>query len=286
MIEGSMEVGGAVVFWTAAEFTDRVRLQAAFDGLGLGPYVPDPRPDSAVLREALEEVCGGPRVLVRPLADRDGFAVVKEDRGSTANSYTTLLVARVSGTPPRLHFEPHSLLTADVQRAFDKHRGRVPAAQLSACLVKVVESLGGTRLRPTGAVYWVPGHRVSDWADVAAAVEGASEGKPSAVYLLRHRIDPDAVRAVRDAVVAEVQTEATRIRAEVLSGELGGRALETRQRLAHELRDKVLLYEHLLHVGLDDLHAAVDAADQAAASATLLLSTASDHTSQQPVPVG
>ena len=61
MIEGSMEVGGAVVFWTAAEFTDRVRLQQAFDGLGLGPYVPDPRPDSAVLREALEVVCGGPR---------------------------------------------------------------------------------------------------------------------------------------------------------------------------------------------------------------------------------
>lgn len=152
--------------------------------------------------------------------------------------------------------------------------------------MKVVESLGGTRLRPTGAVYWVPGHRVADWAEVAAAVEGASEGKPSAVYLLRHRIDPDAVRAVRDAVVAEVQTEATRIRAEVLSGELGGRALETRQRLAHELRDKVLLYEHLLHVGLDDLHAAVDAADQAAASATLLLSTASDNISQQPVPVG
>jgi hypothetical protein len=184
MIEGSMEVGGAVVFWTAAEFTDRTRLQQAFDGLGLGPYVPDPRPDSAVLREALEEVCGGPRVLVRPLADRDGFAVVKEDRGSTANSYTTLLVARVSGTPPRLQFEPHSLLTADVQRAFDQHRGRIPAAQLSACLVKVVESLGGTRLRPTGAVYWVPGHRVAEWGEVAAAVEGASEGKPSAVYLL------------------------------------------------------------------------------------------------------
>jgi hypothetical protein len=139
----------------------------------------------------------------------------------------------------------------------------------------VVDAFGGTRLRPSGAVYWIPGPKLDDWARVGRAVEAAADGGASAVYLLRHRLDAEAVRAVRDAVVAEVQGEAERIRTEVTGGQLGGRALETRQGQAADLRAKVLLYEDLLNVGLAGLHQAVDAADQAAATAALLLSTQS-----------
>ena len=121
-------------------------------------------------------------------------------------------------------------------------------------------------------MYWVPGPKLDEWARAAAAVEQAADGRPSAVYVLRHRLDADAVRAVRDAVVAEVQAEATRIRAEVESGELGGRALETRRRQVVELRHKVNLYEDILSVALTGLHDAVDEADQAAATAALLSS--------------
>jgi hypothetical protein len=150
--------------------------------------------------------------------------------------------------------------------------------------VRVIDALGGTRLRPSGAVYWLPAPRLDRWADVAHAVEMASEGRPSAVYVLRHRLDADAVRAVRDAVVAEVQGEALRIRDEVLAGDLGGRALETRKRNAADLRDKVLLYEDLLDVGLKGLHVALDEADQAAATAALLLSSTAPNAG--PVPAG
>ena len=124
---------------------------------------------------------------------------------------------------------------------------------------------------PSGAIYWLPGHRLDEWARIALAVENAADGALSAVYVLRHRLDHDAVRAVRDAVVAEVQAEATRIRDDVLAGELGGRALETRQQQAADLRSKVLLYEELLNVGLKGLHRAIDEADQAAATAAILL---------------
>lgn len=73
MIESNLEVGGAVVFWSASAFTDRDKLTAGLAPLGLDHFVPDPRPHASVLRDALEEALGGPRVLVRPLADRDGF---------------------------------------------------------------------------------------------------------------------------------------------------------------------------------------------------------------------
>jgi hypothetical protein len=57
-----------------------------------------------------------------------------------------------------------------------------------------------------------------------------------------------------------------------MAGDLGERALETRRHQAGDLRQKVLLYEELLDVGLQGLHQAVDTADQATAAAILLAS--------------
>jgi hypothetical protein len=258
------------------------QLTTHWSPLGLEAVVPDPRPAPAALRSALEDIFGGPRVLIRPLASRDGFAVVREDRGLDANQYQTDLTARVTGDPPSLTFEPWDSRAASVQAAFQSQLGRLSACQMSAVLVRIIESLGGTRLRPSGAVYWLPGNRDDEWGRIARAVEIAADGALSAVYVLRHRLDQDAVRADRDAVVAEVQAEANRIRGDVLAGELGSRALETRKSQAGELRQKVLLYEDLLSVGLKGLHRAIDEADQAAATASLILATSNN---QQPEPV-
>ena len=213
MIESRLDVGGAVAFWTAADATDRPKLRHAFAALGLESFVPEPRPAPSVLKDALEETLGGPRVLIRPLADRDGFTVVREDRGRFGNAYLTSLVARVSCDDgvPTLSFEPYDDRATLLQAAYREHEGRVTASQLSSCLVKVVESLGGTRLRPSGAVYWVPGHKLDEWAEVAKAVERSADGKPGAVYLLRHRLDADAVRAVRDALVKKLPSHKAKL---------------------------------------------------------------------------
>ena len=262
MIESHLDVGGGVVFWSLAEWTHRGRLTSELTALDLEALVPDPRPAPAALRAALDDVFGGPRVLIRPLASRDGFAVVREDRGLAANQYQTDLTARVTtGDPPTLMFDPWDSRAVCVQGAYRAQLGRVSAGQMSASLVRIIESMGGTRLRPSGAIYWLPGHRLDEWARIATAVEQAADGALSSVYVLRHRLDHDSVRAVRDAVVTEVQAEAMRIRDDVLAGELGGRALETRQRQAGDLRNKVVLYEELLNVGLKGLHWAIDEAD-------------------------
>jgi hypothetical protein len=282
MVESRLDVGGAVTFWALADWSNRDRLQAAFAVIGLASFVPDPRPAPACLRDALDDVLGGPRVLVRPLASSDGFAVVREDRGPATNQYATLFTASVrDGHDPV--FDPWTVDADRVAEAYRRQLGRVPAGQLSAALVKVVESLGGTRLRPAGAIYWVPGPRIAAWAEAGRAAEDAADNRPSAVYVLRHRLDADAVRAVKDAVVGEVEAEARRICDEVVGGDLGGRALETRKRQAAELRDKVFLYEDLLSLGLAGLHRAVDRADQAAATAAILLST---HGFAEPQPAG
>ncbi len=176
MTESALDVGGVVVVWTASEFTDRDKLKAGLVLLGLDQFVPDPRPPASVLKDALEETLGGSRVLVRPLADRDGFTVVKEERGKNANYYATELIARVRNPDlPTIEYEPDDDRAIQVNRAFRRHSGRIPGVQLSACLVEVVEFLGGTRLRPTGAVYWIPGPKLDEWALAAQAVEAASD---------------------------------------------------------------------------------------------------------------
>jgi hypothetical protein len=277
MVESRLDVGGAIVFWNLAEWTHRDQLITHWKALGLEAIVPDQRLAPAALRSALEDIFGGPRVLVRPLASRDGFAVVRKDRGRDANQYQTDLTARVTdGDPPSLTFEPWDGRAISVQEAFRSQLGRLSASQVSAALVRIIESLGGTRLRPSGAVYWLPGNRADEWGRVARSVEIAADGSLSAVYMLRHQLDADAVRAVRDAVVAEVQAEAVRIKADVLTGELGNRALETRKTQATDLRHKVLLYEELLSIGLKGLHRAIDEADQAAATAAIMLAAASN----------
>jgi hypothetical protein len=271
MVESTIEIGGAVVFWSLSEWTSRERLKEGFEAAGLAAFLPDPRQPAAALRDALEEVLGGPHILVRPLRSRDGFVVVEEDRGEDGNHYHQRLIARV-GEDGEPSFTPDDERAARVRGAYGRQRGLLRAARVSGALVGVLESLGGTRLRPGGSVYWLPPHRLGEWQQAARAVEAAGVGRQNAVYVLRHRMDADAVRAVRDAVVAEVQAEATRIHDEVMTGELGGRGLQTRRARAEELRQKINLYEHLLDVGLEALHVAVDRADQAAAAAVLLAS--------------
>lgn len=274
MTPNHLRLGGAVVYWSLSEFSFRDRLANGLADAGFGDLAPDPRPATAALKAALEQTLSGARVLIRPLQSRDGFAVVEEQRGQTENVYTQTLSARVEGEGAfaRLAFSPKDERSLAVHQAFDLHQGLISAHQVSECLVKVVERLGGTRLRPSGGFYWLPEDKLNLWQEVSAAVEKAAFGRPHACYVLRVAMDADAFRAVRDAIVAEVTAEANRIRAEVLSGELKERALESRRLEAEDLRDKVALYEQLLDTGLASLREAIDAAEEAAAAAVLLVS--------------
>ena len=274
MTPNHLRLGGAVVYWTLSEFTLRERLADGLGDAGFGDLAPDRRPATAALKAALDQTLGGSRILIRPLQSRDGFAVVEERRGQNENLYFQTLSARVQGEGllARLVFTPQDERSLAVQQAFDLHQGLIAAHQVSECLVRIVERLGGTRLRPSGGFYWLPEGKLGPWQEVSSAVEKAAFGRPHACYVLRVAMDADAVRAVRDAIVAEVMTEACRIREEVLSGALKERALESRRLEAVDLRDKVALYEQLLDTGLASLRQAIDAAEEAAAAAALLAS--------------
>jgi hypothetical protein len=265
---------GLVTFWTLAEWTDISRLREEWGAAGLEGYVPDQRAPVACLKDALAETFGGSQVLIRSLASKNGFVVVREQRGTEDNAYQTLFSARIIDGQQEPVFSNVSDDASKVLDAYRRYQGRLTGQQVGAALVRVLYSLGGTRLRPTGGVYWLPGDQVDTWERTTEAVGLAADGGRSVGYCISHELDEAAVLAVRDALVAEVTAETRRIAGEIQTGELGERALESRKNEAAALRQKVIRYEGMLNVALDGLKEGLESIEQSQALAALLLSAA------------
>jgi hypothetical protein len=234
---------GCVTFWTLAEWSDAARLKAGWEAVGLGRHAPALRPPVACLRDALLETMASQHVIVRPLASKTGFVVVREQRGTDENEYQALFSARIPDGESAPVFSMVTRDTARVEEAFRKGVGRLKAHQVSAALVAVMAELGGIRLRPSGGVYWLSGERVEDWARATDAVAHAADGGTSVAYCIRHELDAAAVLAVKDALVHEVTAETERLAKALLEGDLGDRAVAARKAEAARLREKVEEYE-------------------------------------------
>src|SRR5262249_45696180 len=98
MIHRNLRLGAVVTFWTCGEWSRPAVIEVGLTALGFDQFVPERRGKGAALRDALEKVCGGPRLMVRPTKEKDGFCVVEEERRETAlggNSYQVILTARI-----------------------------------------------------------------------------------------------------------------------------------------------------------------------------------------------
>jgi hypothetical protein len=263
---------GCVTFWTLCESFNHDRLKAGWEALGLAEFVPAEREPLAYLREALNETAANSHILVRPLKSKTGFTVVRESRGDEDNSFQTLFNARFleNGTWPI--FSVTNDETLAVEEAYRKRLGRLTNQQVAGALVKLMYHFGGTRLRPTGGVYWLSGDKVGAWKGATEALSLAAEGGSALTYFVEHELDADSIVAVRDAIIHEVANETRRIQEEIHSGELGEKGLMARKNEAAELKKKVLNYESILGVTLDALKKGLDSVDQSQAVAALLAS--------------
>jgi hypothetical protein len=267
----TFRIDGAIVLWSLAEHSYLQPIKDGLEQIGYSKLVPKPRTYAAALKDALGEVCGGPRTLIRPLKPDDsgieGFTVMDEHRGEDNNEYRESLVAKV--TPGmKIKFRPFDDRAQTIVDNFNKQIGLVRVGTVTASLVSVLYSLGGTS--PGRAVYWLPESKLAQWGEVRSVIEHAGQSGKNAVYIIRHNMDADAAIAIRDAIVAEVQTAAANISREIQEDELGDRALESRKQLAMDLRKKIQQYEEILAMGLGHLTQAVAETEQAIAAACLI----------------
>src|SRR5260370_11617785 len=109
MIHRNMQLGGVVTSWACGEWSTHSAIEAGLTALGFDKFVPERRGKGSALRDALEKVCGGPRVMVRPTKEKDGFCVVEEERRETAyggNTYQVNLTPRIYFAPSLIPFDP------------------------------------------------------------------------------------------------------------------------------------------------------------------------------------
>lgn len=270
----NIEPVGAVVYW-AGKDTDRKRLKAGLRSIGLEKFLPNKRTPDSALFNALKHTVRRSIThdsLIQPLKKRstNGYEVVRVTKGEQKNEYSPQFSARVNGETVVFDKEPSN--SDNVQEMYDHYRGLITGSALGACLVDICAHLMGTSLRPSGGIYWIPEDAVGTWDDVADAVssahpQGLGIDDMSCVYRLRTLLDANAANAVIDAITAEVDTQSEEIFDGI--GQLGERALRTREKRSKELKQKVEHYELMLGQGLDKLKKVCDMAERGAAHAVL-----------------
>lgn len=284
MSDDRIPVGGSVIWWRLAKSTSLEALSSGFKNLGLEEYVPEARTAMSCLRAALTdryevEDKKTERLVVRSVPK--GFVVVKErpkDSKSAGDDWGEV-VAKVclSEDEKDVLLDPFDYdIRQQIVAAMTEAKKWLSGSAVGGALVKIIE-IWGLSLRPNGGVYWLPKDMVPCWDAVASVVVNASARKdkdgedvePNRIFKLNVEADTDMVEAIGDILTNEVESELSRMEYELVHGDLGQRAIETRENKTQHLLDKVAKYEQSFAKKLVGLQERFARAESAAAQAKL-----------------
>lgn len=255
--EHNVTVGGAIVYWTLSDDFDAELLKTGLQNLGLEKFAPDARTTVSALKQALINaagLCKLKNVLVRGLENpkEDGFIVVRENLGDQDNEYDTLFHADHHPSEGlRLQCDDPNFC-AHTQNEFRKCSGSASAYAVSKSLVNIAAELHGTPLRPSGGIYWIPDHKLSQWEDVVKVVSAAAHGETK-LYKIRTVFDDSAADALRDAVANAINSDVKALEEYTKKDNAKERFLRARREDAKRLREKVKSWEEVLNLTLGDL---------------------------------
>ncbi len=242
---------GTISYWRLSGAVSLEHLTQAWRAHNLNPkLLPHAPSDETALSRAVKEEAAK-RILVRPLARRGAWAIVRETTSAEIIlSYTTLLT--VQATPAGVVYTQEGAIPAEhaeiVARITDnctKHHGELAPEDIGTWLVKLAYDNSGVALRDTGGIYFVPRQHTAFWGQVVAAIESVSGHR---VFRIPAMKNSEAIDAITDAVTQEAEMIVRQMESE-LQG-LGDRALATRRKACEELLAKVSAYDALLGVQL------------------------------------
>lgn len=267
---------GCVTFWKLSQDTIRQQIVDGWTAIGQewGNLAPAERTAQACLKEVLSDKFKD--CIIRPLQSQEGFAVLRETRFKDDVITSTVCAVATDDNgviDMRRGYDPQ--LQAELEVALKRERAMLKPAQVASGLVAVLKCMTGTlTLRPTGGFYWVEAANIDLYKRLCRVVEQAALGQQTCVYQISHHFDADSIRAVRDALLTEIDNEAEQIIKDVDSGELGERALKSRAERAEELKDKVAHFERILNESLSTATQVADKAGMTATAARLLATAA------------
>lgn len=244
------DAAGATVWWRLRGDCDRLALLDALETRGLSAYGPAAHSPEIALRRAVA-VLRGRRRLVRPLK-KGSWAIIEETLQPSGEELK-------HWTGPTVHLDKIGRAVVKnstveeaqaVKDAYEYHFDALTTEDVSLWLITQAWRLGAIALRDSGGIYYLPPQAMREWRQITDAL--AEVTNRHAVYKVPTvRMTKDGARAILDSLLADIETSVADIRKEVLSGELGVRALETRASRAVDLLNKTEQYESLLGTRLE-----------------------------------
>ena len=265
MKTNEISIGGAVTVWKSSA-TNRDALLKKMRALGLGDFVPDPTTKHLALRNALRDVYGVEKVKTLP--GFANFAVI--DATATANSWSGQSSLTVKSEVMGLVFSDETDKEERVRQHFDEELGNIPSTEVSKMLVRLSRQVNGVPCASgAGGCYWIPSDSMAMWKDIGRAVETSSANGRARVCMFTTAMDDEAIRAVVVSLEDTVTKELEDMEAEIASGKLKKRALESRIRKSGEIRERISEYETMLGKTLKKLHDAVESTKKNSVMAAL-----------------
>lgn len=255
-----LTVGNFITTWRTASFYKHDKLSEGLTTLGLEKFIPALSTNDANLRYSLEQKFNESALMVRSM--QKGFAVVREIRGDEnerKNEYRHEYAFWLEGdNKDRLRMDPYNEEVAkSVVSYFAQYCSYVTGTNATKAMVHLVGHLKGTTLRPSGGVYSIFDTQLMTWKRIASVFERAAAIGECKVYVIRHKLDPDSIKAIHDALAEEIKAEmgdTENFLAPDTDGKTPGeRALKNRGEQILAMKQKVEMYANILGLSNNDL---------------------------------
>ncbi len=268
---------GRITLWRLDGDMSIAKLQDAWVAEGLDPAMlcETETPIAALKHAVRENVSSGMRNLLRPLADRKGWAYVKETATADSVSHAApTLIAKVNAAgQPVITCTDERLVNA-ITATYYAHLDTISTGKAGSWFSWLMKKIDAVSLKDTGGAYYVPPQHVATWESMRRAIHAGTAHRIQRIPAMRCE---ETIEAVLDAITQEAERAVVKMQAQIASGELGAKALEgTRYGSAavEALESKLARYEGIVGKRLDGLREKLD--DVRATVAAALLATADD----------
>lgn len=278
-VQGADEaLAGAQVMWTLRGELDRAALvtELTARGVQLMPKVVEPE---TAIRRAVA-CLRGKRRLVRPLKKKGSWAVIEEELDDFHEKLKhwqgpTISLDKIG----RAVFTNASAEEAQlVRKAYDHYLDVLDTTDVSSWLIALADRCSAISLRGGGGIYYIPPHRWGDWSNAVEALTTVHP-KHDVFSIPTIRMTPQGARAIVDSLTNEILQQVEKTSNEIISGELGVKALENRYEESFDLLRKVTEYEKLLEAPLQSLRDTIADLGSKAAAAKLAAEALKDEAS-------
>jgi hypothetical protein len=271
---------GAIVWWEP-ERLPIGDLTNALKAIGRESLLPKSSVAKSALREALAALVAKSGLRVRgntpsyfPLAPEVvGWEARRLNRGSEQNQPEFILsVVADNGIITIPKYNPDLIPQLDakkdkaesaLQSVFDARSKVFPTEAVSACISRVIASLGGILVRQTGGVYFVPPHAIERYEEFCKQIDSASGSKPEMVNC-RFALKPTerSFQAVLKAVKEQAVSRLAAVEEELAhlgSKKQRANGKETRLNEVLDVRAMLTQYQEILGVELKEYESMADA---------------------------